>query len=198
VLSQTLERMSTQGKRKQSARAAPPPLLADQDPLLRILVAKAASQGQTLTSLAKELGVTYGRLVQWRREKAAMTSANRSVHARAARYLGVPTVVCLVLAGVVGPEDFVLPGPETLDERLRKQIEEMRHDPFFAAFVPTSLLSAAPEVRLFIAFLYGQARGIPSTPQQGLPWVTDLHRAVVALQELRADGSHGARKNGIF
>lgn len=189
---------STQRKSSRASRAAPPPVIFDEDPLLRILVAKATSRGQPLKSLAQELGVSYGRLAQWRREKAAMRIAHRSVHARAARYLGIPTVLALVLAGVVGIEDFVLPGPESLDERLRKQFEEMRHDPFFAAFVPPCLVSAAPEVRLFVAFLYGQARGISSTPQQGMPWVTDLHRAVVALRALQTDVSDGVGKGGIF
>lgn len=190
--------MSTHRKSSRASRSAPPPVVLDDDPLLRILVAKATSRGQPLKSLAQELGVSYGRLAQWRREKTAMRMAHRSVHTRAARYLGIPTVLALVLAGVVSLEDFVLPGPESLDERLSAQIEEMRHDPFFAAFVPTALVSVAPEVRLFIAFLYRQARGIPNAQQQGLPWVTDLHQAVVALQELQTDRSYGARKYGIL
>jgi len=190
--------MSTEGKRKRSVRAGPPPVLADEDPLLRILVAKAATRGQPLKLLAKELGVTYGRLAQWRREKAAMKSAHRSVHARAARYLGVPTVVCLALAGVVGLEDFVWPERESLDSRLRRQLEEMRHDPFIAPFLPPSLAAASPDLRLFIVFLYRQATGIGNTPQRGQPWMTELHQAVVALQALQTTSSPAAKPVDIF
>lgn len=190
--------MSTQRKKSRATRTAPPPVVLDDDPLLRILVAKATRRGQPLKSLAQDLGVSYGRLAQWRREKTALRMAHRTVHARAARYLGIPTVLGLVLAGVVRLEDFVWPAPESLDERLRKEIEEMRHDPFFAPFVPTSLDSAAPELQLFITFLYRQARGNPSTPQCGQPWVTELHQAVVALQRLQTDGFDASKSKSIF
>jgi len=184
--------MSTQGKKKRAVRAGPPPVLVDEDPLLRVLIAKAATQGKPLNALAKELGVTYSRLAQWRRARAAMKSVNRSVHVRAASYLGIPTVLALAMAGVVRLEDFVLPAPESLDERLGKDIEEMRHDPFFAPFVPQSLNVATPELRLFIVFLYRQARGTPSAPPRGQPWLTELHQAALTLQEFKSGGSRTA------
>lgn len=179
------------------ARAAPPPVVADEDPLLRILVAKAATQGLPLKSLAKELGVTYGRLAQWRREKTAMRSAHRSVHVRAARYLGVPTVLSLVLAGMVGLEDFIWPEPESLDARLRRDMEEMRHDPYVAPFLPPSLEAAAPDLILFIVFLYRQSKGA-SAPQRQQPWLTGLHRAVVELRGLDVDGAAAGKPRGVF
>ena len=164
--------------------------------MLRILVAKAAAQGQTLTSLAKELGVTYSRLTQWRREKFAMRSAHRSVHLRAARYLGVPTALTLALAGVVGLEDFIWPESETLEARLRRDIEEMRHDPHVAAFLPSSLAIAAPELQLLIVFLYRQLKGVDA-PQREQPWLAGWHRAVVELRgpELRTDSG---KVRGVF
>lgn len=188
--------MNTQGKKTRTARAGPPPLLMDEDPLLRILIAKAATQGQPLKTLAKELGVTYGRLAQWRREKSAMRSAHRSVHVRAARYLGVPTVLTLALAGVVGLEDFIWPESETLEARLRRDIEEMRHDPHVAPFLPRSLAVAPPDLKLFIAFLYRQLKGVDA-PEREQPWLSSLHRAVVELTGLDTATAAGEFR-GVF
>jgi len=164
--------------------------------LLRILVAKAATRGQPLKTLAKELGVTYGRLAQWRRETSAMRSAHRSVHVRAASYLGVPTVLTLALAGVVGLEDFIWPESETLEARLRRDIEEMRHDPHVAAFLPATLATAPLELQLLIAFLYRQLKGIDALRREQ-PWQTDLHRAVVELRGLDV-GSASEKPRGVF
>ena len=95
--------MKTKVKRASTGkRGSPPPVLRDEQPLLRALVAEAARRGDTLAGLAKALGVSYERLAQWRRNVSAIRNAHGFVHENAARYLGVPTVLVLVLAGVVG------------------------------------------------------------------------------------------------
>ncbi len=82
-------------------RANPPPVIQDDQVLLRILVAQATQRGETLAKLAQALGVTYERLAQWRRQEGSISRAHRSVHENAARYLGVPVVLVLTLAGTV-------------------------------------------------------------------------------------------------
>ena len=71
-------------------RRNPPPITRDEQPLLRVLVSEATRRGDTLAALAKELGVTYERLAQWRRNDALIAKAHRSVHEKAATYLGLP------------------------------------------------------------------------------------------------------------
>lgn len=74
----------------------------------------------------------------------------------------------------------------------------MRHDPHVAAFVPPSLASAAPELLLFIVFLYRQATGLSDLRQRGLPWLVEWHRAVAALRESEGGDSGTTRPGGLF
>lgn len=192
--------MST--RKKKATRLTSVPVVVDCDPLLRALVSKATSHGQPLKDLARELGVSYERLAQWRRGKSTMRTAHRSVHERAARYLEIPVVLVLVLSGLVELRDFIWPEDESLEERLRQELEVMRNDPLVAAFAPESLQSAAPEVRLFTAFLYRQLQGSSEMARRGLPWMSALHRAVVAQAHGAADmvgePATGRNSSGLF
>lgn len=191
--------MST--RKKRATRMASAPVVVDRDPLLRVLVAKAARQGLPLKDLASQLGVTYERLAQWRRGKSTMKTAHRSVHECAARYLEVPVVLVLVLGGVVKLHDFIWPEDESLERRLRQELEAMRHDPFVAAFVPESLQSAAPEVQLFAAFLYRQLQGSSEMSRRGPAWMSALHRVIVAQAHGAADMDEPATEanlSGLF
>ena len=79
-------------------RRNPPPVTREEQPLLSALVSEATRRGDTLAALAKQLGVTYERLAQWRRNDALIAKANRSVLEKAATYLGLPTVLVLLMA----------------------------------------------------------------------------------------------------
>jgi hypothetical protein len=77
---------------------------ASDQPLLAALVAEATRRGESLTSLARALGVTYERLAQWRRGEDSIASAKRGVHENAAGYLGIPTVLDLTLSVLISEE----------------------------------------------------------------------------------------------
>lgn len=184
-----------------NSRVAPPPLRHDEQPLLRILVLTAVQRGDTLATVARKLGVTYTRLGQWRRGEAAIAAASKSVHLRAAKYLGIPPVLVLVLAGVVQLSDFVIPDTEALDIRIRNELAAMRQDPYFGAFVPTALATAQHDVLMFVIFLYREINGSPSSSRRSTQWLTALHLATVA----QAEASQGKdtkpsseRATGIF
>ncbi|MDO8450326.1 MAG: LysM peptidoglycan-binding domain-containing protein [Rhodoferax sp.] len=183
-------------------RRNPPPVLHDEQPLLRILVAQATRRGDTLARLAKELGVTYERLAQWRRNEAAISSANRAVHESAARYLGLPTVLVLTLAGTVAAQDFIWPGKGSLQERVGLELARLRRDPFLGAFVPAELLTAGPAVQLFVAFLYRELDGDDAHRESNCRWLTALHRAAVgdatAQAELDTLRNQAAERASIF
>lgn len=51
-------------KTRKVKRHNPPPVMGDEQPLLRALVFEATRRGDTLGLLAKHLGVTYERLAQ--------------------------------------------------------------------------------------------------------------------------------------
>lgn len=180
-----------------TARANPPPLLPDEHVLLRILVAQAMQRGDTLARLAQALGVTYKRLAQWRSQEADISRAHRSVHQKAALYLGLPTVLVLVLAGKVSLADMVWPARESLSARVGIELERLRQDPFVAAFVPAALAHAEPAVQLLVAFLYRELSA-PQVPRaSNYRWLMAVHQAAqgnadgqLAWDTLRNKESH--------
>ena len=145
------------------------------EPLLRMLLVQCALRGESHAALAERLGVTPDRLGQWRRGEASMKGARRSVHEAAARYLGVPTVVALVLAGLVGVADFVWPHEDSTEVRLERELQRMAQDPFFGGLMPPSLVSAPQDIRLLVAFLYREARDGPGA-SPGRDWLDALRR----------------------
>jgi transcriptional regulator with XRE-family HTH domain len=171
-------------------RANPPPVIQDDQVLLRILVAQATQRGETLAKLAQALGVTYERLAQWRRLEGSISRAQRSVHENAARYLGVPVVLVLTLAGTVSLADFVWPARESLSARVGMELERLRLDPFLAAFVPAALANADPAVKLLIAFMYRELKLPQGAPIASFHWMTALHQAALG----HAEGLQGLEK----
>ncbi len=174
----------------------------DGPPLLRALLAEAQRRGHNLTELASELGVTYERLAQWRRNDGAIGKAQASVHAAAGEYLGIPTVLVLVLANEIGLMQFVWPAKAPLKERIGMELEKLRQDPFLGGFVPSELATAAPAIQLFVAFLVHELRGQGAQGEHACRWLTALHRAAVgdaqAQLELDAVRRQEAGRKGIF
>ena len=158
-------------------RKSPPLLTSDEQPLLRLLVAEATRRGDTLAELAKVLGVTYERLAQWRRGAAQISKATRSAHQKAASYLGLPTVLILVLSGMTELSDFVWPQRESLRTRLGREIERMRQDPYLGAFVPKELATAEPAIKLFVTFMFHELESGPRHAQSASQWLSALHLA---------------------
>lgn len=173
----------TEKSKNPTGRANPPPLLRDEQPLLRILVAQAMRRGDTLASLAAALGVSYERLTQWRRGEAKISRAGRPVFDKAARYLGLPTVLVLALSGAFELQDFVWPTKGTLRERVALELERLRSDPFVGAFVPTELASAGPAIQLFVVFLYKQLNPDESCKVTNYDWLATLHRVAAGHAE---------------
>lgn len=173
----------TKKKPNSGRRGNPPPHARDEQPLLRVLVAEATRRGDTLASLAKTLGVTYSRLAQWRRNEAAISHANRDVHENAGRYLGIPTVLVLIMAGMAGLNDFVWPGEDSLNDRVARSLERMRLDPFLGGLVPPDLADATPAVKLFVVFLVHQMEKDTERRMSNYRWLRALHLAATGNAE---------------
>ncbi|WP_114971143.1 hypothetical protein [Rhodoferax ferrireducens] len=171
-------------------------------PLVRALVVEAARRGDTLAELAKQLGVTYVRLAQWRRQEADIGKAHASVHELAGQYLGIPTVLVLVMAKKVGLLQLVWPATASLTERIGREMEKLRQNPFFGAFVPAELAAASPALQLFVVFLVHEIEGRGANEASNYRWLRALHQAAAGdlhgqteLDELRKQSSERA---GIF
>ncbi len=173
----------------------------DAQPLLRALAAQAHHRGDTLHKLAKVLGVTYARLTQWRRHEPDFANAHVQVIERAAHYLGIPTILGLVMAGRIGLADMYWPAKGGLGERVEGELERLRRDPFIGSFVPQELASASPAVQLFVVFLFHELAG-PDTRRESMRWLGALHQVAAGDLNARMDlerlrESAGARK-GLF
>jgi len=185
---------------KTQKRRNPPPVTVDEQPLLKALVWEATRRGDTLAALAKQLGVTYERLAQWRRGEGDIGNAQREVHESAARYLELPTVLVIAMAGTFGMQDFVWPGQGSLEARVARELEQLRQDPFLGAFVPAELALAAPAVKLFVVFLIHELAGTPGREKHAYHWMRAIQLAAAghadALAEmdvLRAQANKASR-----
>jgi hypothetical protein len=148
-------------------------------PLMRALLEEAGRKGHTLSRLAESLGVTYDRLAQWRRGEGSIATAKRSVHEKAASYLGIPTVLVLALAGYIGLAELVWPARSSLRTRVSAEVQRMRRDPFIGGFVPAELDVSPDSVRLFIVFLFHELEGGGGSDRGGWRWQTALQSAMM-------------------
>jgi transcriptional regulator with XRE-family HTH domain len=191
-------------KRRNDAKGREQPQAVDGDggqPLLRALLAMAHTRDDKLKTLAQRLGVSYGRLSQWRRHQGAFVSAKPQVVQRAAEYLGIPVILALVMGQRVGLEDLLWPAPASLTDRVRDELERLRRDPYIGGFLPAEIATASPSVRLFVVFLYHElaARGSPEESQR---WLRALHQVATGDLQARAElerlREQEANRTGMF
>ena len=74
------------------------------DLLLPALLERSGAKGQTLQEMSADLGVTYGFVNQLRAGHRKIDDVSDSFVAACARYLGVPYLSALMLAGRLKPE----------------------------------------------------------------------------------------------
>lgn len=174
----------------------------DEQPLMRVLVAEAIRRGDTLAQLAKQLGVTYQRLGQWRRGEYAIGNVRPAVYELAGQYLGIPTVMVMVMARKIGLMQFVWPDAAPLKDRVALELKRLRQDPFLGAFVPAELAAASPAIQLFVVFLFHELSGQCAQGEHGYRWLRVLHQAAIGDQhgqlELDTLRKTAPGRSGIF
>ena len=159
-----------------AGRRNPPPLKVDEQYLLRLLVSEAQRRGDTLTSLAKFLGVTYRRLAQWRRGDVRIENSGRPVLEKAAQYLGWPTLFVLLHADVVRLSDIAWPARGGLADCMAREIERMRQHPRIGPWVPPVFEKASPAIRLFVAFLFTEFERAIKADESQVDWLGELRK----------------------
>lgn len=183
-------------------RRNPPPITQDEQPLLRALVSEATRRGDTLATLAKKLGVTYERLAQWRRNDAQIAKAHRSVLEKAASYLGLPTVLVLMMAGFAGLDDFIWPSQDPLKDRIGRDLERMRQHAYVGPFFPQELVVASQAITIFVLFLFNQLLEDRAPGESSARWLRPLYLAVLgneqAQRELEVLNKQSVGNTSIF
>ena len=189
-----LEKRLSMTSGKFHSRKESPEIPGNSQPLLRALAEEAKKRGDSLAMLAESLGVTYVRLAQWRRNDADIGAANRSVHKKAASYLGIPSAFVPFLAGTMGLEDFVWPAQESLDTRISRELKKMRQDSYVGVFMPEALESSPQEVKLFVTFLYRELTVETMPGQRTNHLISELQRMMQSQGVASTSSAHSHRK----
>lgn len=174
------------------------PVRADDHPLLRALIGEATRRGDTLVQLAKQLGVSYRRVAQWRGHEANISNASREVFLAAGSYLRVPTVLVLCLAGVIQIEDLTVKSTDSQATSVERGLQRLMTDPLYAAFVPEEVLSAEMKVKAFILFMYREQSGASRYPDNAygmFEWMRVLMLAMTQMLHSEQDFSASKGKN---
>lgn len=123
-------------------------------PLVSRIRAKAAAENMTVAQLAKAIdcGATY---------TAALLNGNRKITMScegflrgASRFLGIPYIQTLALAGLVNSEDFL--AEEGRDAKLRVMYQAVLADPVWTGLAPSEeVFNALPaDLRTFILLVH--------------------------------------------
>jgi transcriptional regulator with XRE-family HTH domain len=128
-------------------------------PLIRLLVTEGLRRGWTLAVLADSIGVSYKRFAQYRLGHADITQAKQETLRAIAKVLNVPFAAVFVLSAGLKPSDFIWPTLGTSREKVVLELNRLRDDSLFGAFVPDELPEANIEVQKLVAVLYREVRG---------------------------------------
>lgn len=158
---------------------------AAQHPLVRLLIRCAEVRGDTLTALAKELGVSYERFTQWRRGEANIGNARRSVHHAAARYAGLPPILILGLCGKFELNDFIVTSAKPIKDRLQSEITRIMEHKLLGGFVPRELSEAKDPIKVLVIFL---VRQIEARSETQTHWLSVIQLIANARYEELAAG----------
>ena len=118
-----------------------PPALKNAHFLIEWLHKKARQKEHSAAVLARELGVTYGYLRQLTLGMRELENTDAYFSRACARYLEVPAVVVMLVAGQIKVHDFVFTKPA----------------PRMYPLAPAELLDASDDVRALLVNLYREA-----------------------------------------
>lgn len=133
--------------------------------LLSWLMLASSERGMTTVELAKELGVTFGYLVQLRDGIRSEAHISRAFAERCSEFLGLPMISILIAAGVVRRGDFYADAWD-LSYRVDRAMAYMRSDHGSELVVPKSLDDAGLETKLLIIQLYERLTGMLLVPDR--------------------------------
>lgn len=136
--------------------------------------------GSTVTAIAKQLGISQSYLSQLLAGDKAFTGMDNQVLRVIANFLGIPPVICFLLAGKLQNTDFIDPGVE-LNDQVKRALGVIAESPYaLEAAVNAKELTELPEsVKLFLVLLYQAATGSELiSPKKRWPWIADMPESV--------------------
>ena len=160
-------------------------------PLIGWLLDEARRREHDLSTMSKELGVTYGYIAQLRSGLRSTERLSQEMAEACAQYLGVPTIAVKVICGQISIRDFV--APQDSEERcIDRAISRMMDDPHVRKTIPVDLAALSPEGKKAVAILFAETTHLDLFGAQGLPHMVQyLQRAAMNHGEAEFEVSHG-------
>lgn len=173
------------------AASVHPPQTED-PPLIRVLLREASRRSHRLDDIAQALQCTPTYLNELRCGGRKTEFIGQEFAEAVSAYLGVPTILVKLLAGRLTMSDFAWP-QRTQEEEIADCLRVLCEDPVIGAYVPNELLTASPEVQLFVWQLYTECAEMHPWPIRTLPRALQYLQAAAqgdevaeeALNELR-------------
>ena len=160
-------------------------------PLIGWLLDEARRRQHDLTTMSKELGVTFGYINQLRSGIRSTEQISQEMAEACARYLGVPTIAVKVISGRISMRDFLAPN-DTEERCIDRAITRMLDDPHVREAIPVNLAALSPEGKKAVAFLFAETTSFDLLGAAGLPQMVQyLQRAVLSHGEAEFEASHG-------
>lgn len=147
-----------------------------ENPLLRLLEAQRRRESLSRRELAARLELSPAYLSQLLSHDRSLETLNMDAIRRCAEFLGLPVIICLVLAGRLTLADF-LRQPDGFDAALASALATVANSPWGleAAVTPAQLQALPREVQWLVIRLAEKADGVSLLP--GRLGAADYERA---------------------
>jgi hypothetical protein len=127
-------------------------------PLVQWLIDEARRRRMDLIIMAREVGVTYGYIAQLRAGIRKSSQISHDFASACALFLGVPTIVVLLVSGSITMRDFAVRA-ETEEQAADRALRRMQDDPHLRASVPVDLSQLNAEGKKALTLLYADTSG---------------------------------------
>lgn len=127
-------------------------------PLIGWLFDEARRRGLELQEMAAELGVTYGYVSQLRTGIRRTSQISHDFASACGEFLGVPTVVVLLLAGYLTMSDFAVRA-ESDEQMVERALRQMMDDSHVRSALPVDAWSLPTEAKRALVLMYAESSG---------------------------------------
>ena len=140
-------------------------------PLVALLARSLTQQGQSVTKLSAELGISQRYLSELLVGDKQFSKLDDEIVRAIAAHLKIPAVVALLMAGKLRHQDFV-DMPLELDEMLQEAIQRIGNSTYaMESAVTAPMLKQLPaEVKLLLVLVFQDATGDMLIPKRPWPW----------------------------
>lgn len=140
-------------------------------PLVALLSRSLTQQGQSVSKLSAELGISQSYLSELLVGDKLFSKLDDEIVRAIAAHLKIPAVVALLMAGKMKHQDFV-DSPLEFDEMLQESVLRIGKSSYaMESAVTVPMLSQLPtEVKLLLMLIFQDATGEVLIPQRRWPW----------------------------